>query len=45
MTVYRVAGGIGFILLALPMLGLGQVPPVVTGIVLVIAGVALLAGI
>lgn len=43
--VYKYAGGIAFILLSLPLLGLNGVPPVLTGLACVIAGVALLMGV
>lgn len=42
--VYRVAGGIFLLLLGLDFLGVGGVPSTITGIVGVIAGIALLAG-
>lgn len=42
--VYRICGGIGLTLLGASMLGLA-VPAVITGIFLVIGGVALLAAI
>lgn len=42
--VYRITGGIFFVLLAAEMLGLVGVPKVVTGVFGLIAGIALLAG-
>ena len=42
--VYRIAGGIFFILIALEYFGFGQIPKVVTGIFALLAGVALLLG-
>ncbi len=42
--VYKIAGGIGLILLGLGMAGIGGIPHALTGIVLAIAGIALLAG-
>lgn len=42
---YRISGGIGFILLGLSMAGNALVSNGVTGVILVVAGVALLAGI
>lgn len=44
MSIYRIAGGIGIILLALPLLGILAVPSLVTGLFLLVAGIALLAG-
>lgn len=42
--VYKIAGGVGLTLLGLSMLGLTAVPQVLTGVLLLIAGIALLAG-
>lgn len=42
--VYRIAGGIGLTLLALSMLGIVSFPDVITGVALLIGGIALLAG-
>lgn len=41
--VYKIAGGIGLTLLGITMLGI-DIPEQITGISLLIAGVALLAG-
>jgi len=43
--VYKIAGGIGFILLAIPLFGIAAVPAVLTGVVLLVAGIALIAGV
>lgn len=42
--VYRITGGIALGILGLTTLGLTAIPAVVTGIFLLIAGIALLAG-
>lgn len=42
--VYRIAGGIFFILLGIQSFGLGAVPTWFTGIIAFIAGLALLCG-
>lgn len=42
--VYRICGGIAFLLLGLSETGLVTLPPIITGIFLIIAGIALLAG-
>ncbi len=44
MTIYRISGGIAFILLALPLLGIAAIPALVTGLFCLVAGIALLAG-
>ncbi len=43
--VYRIAGGIGLLLLGLGMVGLGGVPAPLTGAFLVVGAIGLLAGI
>lgn len=42
--IYRITGGIAFLLIGLQNVGVG-IPPMVTGIFAIIAGVALLAGV
>jgi hypothetical protein len=42
-SVYRVAGGISFVLLAVGLLGV-VIPSIVTALFLLIAGISLLAG-
>jgi hypothetical protein len=42
---FRVCGGIAFLLMALQMVGVAGVPPMVTGILLALGAVGLLAGI
>lgn len=42
--VYRICGGIAFLLLGLSAVGIAQVPEYLTGVFLIIAGIALLAG-
>lgn len=43
--VYRIIGGIFLLLVGLQYVGLGLVPEIVTGVLGIIAGIALLAGI
>jgi hypothetical protein len=43
--VYRICGGIGLTLLGASMLGLVGIPTILTGIFLLVGGVALLAGV
>lgn len=43
--VYRICAGIGLTLLAAGMIGLHGIPAIVTGIFLLIGGIALLAGV
>lgn len=42
--IYRIAGGIFFILLGLSYLGITAIPFVVIGIIALVAGIALIAG-
>ena len=42
--VFRICGGIAFLFLGLGMLGIAKLPDAVTGVFLLIAGIALLAG-
>ncbi len=43
--IYRIFGGIAFVLIALNAFGIASVPAIVLGIFSIVAGVALLAGI
>jgi hypothetical protein len=43
--VYRIAGGIGLLLLGIGMAGLGGIPGPITGAFLVVGAIGLLAGI
>lgn len=42
---YRICGGIFFLLMAISLLGFGAVPNLVTGVFALLAGIGLLAGI
>jgi len=42
---FRICGGIGLTLLGLSQVGINGIPPIVTGIFLIIGGIGLLAGI
>ena len=42
--VFKIAGGIAFILMALQDFGIGNIPVWATGVALFIAGIALIAG-
>jgi len=44
-VLFRICGGIAFLLMGLQMVGLTGVPPMVTGILLLLGAVGLLAGI
>lgn len=41
--IYRIAGGIAFLLLGVSLLNILSIPSVITAIALVVAGIALLA--
>jgi hypothetical protein len=42
---FRICGGIAFLIMGLQMVGVAGVPPIVTGILLLLASVGLLASI
>lgn len=43
--IYRISGGIGLLLLGLSTLGVAAIPGAIIGVCLLVAGIALLAGI
>lgn len=43
--VFKITGAIALILLGLPLIGVGAIPPIITGILLIIAGAALAIGV
>lgn len=45
LMLFRICGGIAFLLQGLGMIGMAGVPPIVVGILLILAAVGLLAGI
>ncbi len=44
MSIYQIAGGIAFILIAINSFGFTQIPLWATGLACLVAGIALLAG-
>ncbi len=42
--IYRIAGGIFFILAGLVYLGVAAIPPAIVGVLALVAGIALIAG-
>lgn len=42
--VYRITGGLAFLFLGFSAVGFTEIPPIITGVLLIVAGIALLAG-
>lgn len=42
--VFRITGGIGLLLLGLQMVGVAAIPSLIIGVLLLVAGIALIAG-